>query len=152
MDFACSKCGVVKPEDGFHLNARRENGRDNLCKDCRNDATKRYRSKSAETRQEVVEELKIEAESLPVAELERMEHDKDAELPLGVDCVIDKKPVMKKGWTPEAEERVRKGEVVLPGRIGPGYFWTYADPFADRNAFDDMKQRLQAVVDRIGQK
>ena len=52
MSKACTKCGVVKPLDGFHRDKTGAGGRRSYCKECRREYTRRYREENSDKERE----------------------------------------------------------------------------------------------------
>ena len=52
MSKTCTKCGVVKPLDGFHRNKAGAGGRRSYCKECVREYTRRYLEENREEERE----------------------------------------------------------------------------------------------------
>ena len=52
MSKTCTKCGVVKPLDGFHRDKTGAGGRRSYCKECRREYTRRYREENSDKERE----------------------------------------------------------------------------------------------------
>ena len=52
MSKTCTKCGVVKPLDGFHRQKGKADGRNSHCKECRRESARRYREENRDKKLE----------------------------------------------------------------------------------------------------
>ena len=49
---ACTRCGVVKPLDGFYRDKGGKDGRKSACKECMNESNRRYREENRDKERE----------------------------------------------------------------------------------------------------